>query len=39
MEIINKATNTTLSNYNKTSTSPTIYKQLFQSLKNTQPNH
>jgi len=39
MEIIIKATETTLSNYNKTSTPPTIYKQLYQSIKNILPNH
>jgi len=42
MEIITKATNTTLYynyNYNKTSTPPTIYKQLFEYLKNTLHSH
>jgi len=37
MEIIVRATNTSLSNYNKTRTPLKFYKQLFQTLKTRSP--
>jgi len=39
MDSIIKATNTTLSKYNKNTTPPTIFHQLFCTLKSSYPNH
>jgi len=39
MDSIIKATNTTLSKYNKSTTPPTIFHQLFRTLKSSYPNH
>jgi len=39
MDSIMKATNTTLSKYNKNTTPPTIFHQLFRAIKSSYPNH